>query len=147
MPALAHELIDGGHLFRPHPMFVGPKARAGGDQVANNDVFFEPPQIIHRPRSGRLGQDARRFLETDRKSTRLNSSHQIISYAVFCLKKKITLQSTTDVLVEAKWLNLLGTFVNDRLRSTSHFVHGRDSHIIILKDRGLISEYAAVHPL
>src|SRR5258708_12940521 len=26
----------------------------------------------------------------DRKSTRLNSSHQIISYAVFCLKKKNT---------------------------------------------------------
>src|SRR5258708_22537036 len=28
------------------------------------------------------------FREKDRKSTRLNSSHQIISYAVFCLKKK-----------------------------------------------------------
>src|SRR5258708_8595676 len=28
------------------------------------------------------------YCETDRKSTRLNSSHQIISYAVFCLKKK-----------------------------------------------------------
>src|SRR5438552_4968513 len=28
--------------------------------------------------------------ELDRKSTRLNSSHQIISYAVFCLKKKKT---------------------------------------------------------
>src|SRR5258708_31499725 len=27
-------------------------------------------------------------LAVDRKSTRLNSSHQIISYAVFCLKKK-----------------------------------------------------------
>src|SRR5947208_8851596 len=27
-------------------------------------------------------------LRIDRKSTRLNSSHQIISYAVFCLKKK-----------------------------------------------------------
>src|SRR5258708_31581162 len=27
-------------------------------------------------------------LSIDRKSTRLNSSHQIISYAVFCLKKK-----------------------------------------------------------
>src|SRR5438552_10920288 len=26
--------------------------------------------------------------KSDRKSTRLNSSHQIISYAVFCLKKK-----------------------------------------------------------
>src|SRR5215216_93666 len=29
----------------------------------------------------------------DRKSTRLNSSHQIISYAVFCLKKKKKLKS------------------------------------------------------
>src|SRR5258708_9316988 len=29
-----------------------------------------------------------RRLGIDRKSTRLNSSHQIISYAVFCLKKK-----------------------------------------------------------
>src|SRR5258708_23948305 len=29
-------------------------------------------------------------LVLDRKSTRLNSSHQIISYAVFCLKKKNT---------------------------------------------------------
>src|SRR5258708_24612539 len=28
------------------------------------------------------------ILPKDRKSTRLNSSHQIISYAVFCLKKK-----------------------------------------------------------
>src|SRR5438552_5382287 len=34
-----------------------------------------------------LGQNASRV--EDRKSTRLNSSHQIISYAVFCLKKKI----------------------------------------------------------
>src|SRR5438270_4227747 len=30
----------------------------------------------------------RRSAETDRKSTRLNSSHSQISYAVFCLKKK-----------------------------------------------------------
>src|SRR5438132_3351988 len=29
-------------------------------------------------------------ITTDRKSTRLNSSHTVISYAVFCLKKKIT---------------------------------------------------------
>src|SRR5438552_5181844 len=31
----------------------------------------------------------------DRKSTRLNSSHQIISYAVFCLKKKKTNKNST----------------------------------------------------
>src|SRR5690625_5578861 len=30
----------------------------------------------------------KQILETDRKSTRLNSSHVAISYAVFCLKKK-----------------------------------------------------------
>src|SRR3712207_8586377 len=32
-----------------------------------------------------------RILIRDRKSTRLNSSHANISYAVFCLKKKITI--------------------------------------------------------
>src|SRR2546426_9214844 len=35
---------------------------------------------------GRLRVDLRQLL--DRKSTRLNSSHLVISYAVFCLKKK-----------------------------------------------------------
>src|SRR5256885_4073285 len=30
------------------------------------------------------------FVDEDRKSTRLNSSHLVISYAVFCLKKKKT---------------------------------------------------------
>src|SRR5438132_4659248 len=35
-------------------------------------------------------------LSRDRKSTRLNSSHTVISYAVFCLKKKKNKQSTTQ---------------------------------------------------
>src|SRR3712207_8680719 len=35
-----------------------------------------------------------RFVFLDRKSTRLNSSHANISYAVFCLKKKIQSTST-----------------------------------------------------
>src|SRR5258707_1712320 len=38
---------------------------------------------------------ARRRAEGDRKSTRLNSSHANISYAVFCLKKKYTTTSHT----------------------------------------------------
>src|SRR5258708_12427721 len=37
----------------------------------------------------------------DRKSTRLNSSHQIISYAVFCLKKKKTNSKTKHVLCQS----------------------------------------------
>src|SRR2546426_4712974 len=32
----------------------------------------------------------------DRKSTRLNSSHLVISYAVFCLKKKKTINISTE---------------------------------------------------
>src|SRR5438132_9562150 len=36
----------------------------------------------------------------DRKSTRLNSSHTVISYAVFCLKKKT---SAIDVPVHVDW--------------------------------------------
>src|SRR5947208_10221881 len=42
-------------------------------------------RLVHLVRQ--LGDDDLR-LARDRKSTRLNSSHQIISYAVFCLKKK-----------------------------------------------------------
>src|SRR5947207_3663348 len=45
-----------------------------------------------RPRSARAGSvcssSAASRSWTDRKSTRLNSSHTVISYAVFCLKKK-----------------------------------------------------------
>src|SRR3712207_7753804 len=37
---------------------------------------------------GLPSHDARRWRSGDRKSTRLNSSHANISYAVFCLKKK-----------------------------------------------------------
>src|SRR5258708_12705967 len=42
-----------------------------------------------------FGQDRAlaELVTADRKSTRLNSSHQIISYAVFCLKKKQTHKS------------------------------------------------------
>src|SRR5690606_41876755 len=37
----------------------------------------------------------------DRQSTRLNSSHVKISYAVFCLKKKIRIQNTEDLRVHS----------------------------------------------
>src|SRR3712207_7656274 len=43
------------------------------------------PDQPHEPLAGR---DAEHRLAQDRKSTRLNSSHANISYAVFCLKKK-----------------------------------------------------------
>src|SRR2546422_1339434 len=42
---------------------------------------------LHR-QYGKLGLIVVDYLQLDRKSTRLNSSHGYISYAVFCLKKK-----------------------------------------------------------
>src|SRR3712207_7906277 len=46
--------------------------------LASPDEFRPPPPPAHDSPEGRA----------DRKSTRLNSSHANISYAVFCLKKK-----------------------------------------------------------
>src|SRR5438132_9069022 len=47
-------------------------------------------QSHHRPVSSQESRATRAAasLSADRKSTRLNSSHTVISYAVFCLKKK-----------------------------------------------------------
>src|SRR5438034_5056837 len=52
-------------------------------------------QIRDRPLRGRLAAGARRRSDEDRKSTRLNSSHTVISYAVFCLKKKKVVRPST----------------------------------------------------
>src|SRR5689334_3831360 len=46
-------------------------------------------RIVNRAGEQLMGRIAPRMLGLDRKSTRLNSSHSSISYAVFCLKKKI----------------------------------------------------------
>src|SRR5256885_12861457 len=57
-----------------------PAERTGRSVVAHcrrERVDCRPARTRTRPR-----------LHTDRKSTRLNSSHLVISYAVFCLKKK-----------------------------------------------------------
>src|SRR5438034_5756482 len=58
----------------------------------------ETPELMPAPISfaHKLGRELTRlrksgeipWLRPDRKSTRLNSSHTVISYAVFCLKKK-----------------------------------------------------------
>src|SRR5688500_19289816 len=50
---------------------------------------------------------AERAAPADRKSTRLNSSHLVISYAVFCLKKKKTRTSLNknDLLLLIEYIN------------------------------------------
>src|SRR5256885_8612937 len=51
-------------------------------------------RIVIRPARQRLRTRARHGVAADRKSTRLNSSHLVISYAVFCLKKKKKVSTT-----------------------------------------------------
>src|SRR3712207_7436528 len=45
-------------------------------------------EALHAAHRAGVGLDQHRHRVKDRKSTRLNSSHANISYAVFCLKKK-----------------------------------------------------------
>src|SRR2546427_1245275 len=58
----------------------------GNADVANGT----PPRTRSASRSSASCSSERRPPTQDRKSTRLNSSHSQISYAVFCLKKKKT---------------------------------------------------------
>src|SRR5437870_8932173 len=66
-------------LFRSHESRPGDYgAGPAGAQIARDQGGHRPGGLVYGMAPG------------DRKSTRLNSSHVAISYAVFCLKKKIT---------------------------------------------------------
>src|SRR5690242_21062485 len=55
------------------------------------------------------------FINRDRKSTRLNSSHMSISYAVFCLKKKKRLPAT---IISRPVYNSLASYTNSIIHFT-----------------------------
>src|SRR2546427_5285724 len=80
---------------------LAPARRGGG--VAGRaglrvpDVGVDSPIADERPVAGPT---------TDRKSTRLNSSHSQISYAVFCLKKKKQPCTPPSTSGEASWTPL-----------------------------------------
>src|SRR3712207_7360965 len=78
-------------LFPYTTLFRSPAAvrREGG--AAGRPAAPHDQQLVGRGRPGDRGQgrgQPRHRGRQDRKSTRLNSSHANISYAVFCLKKK-----------------------------------------------------------
>src|SRR2546429_3573518 len=80
-------------LFRSQPAAVGPRRGPRRDRVPTGPPAGTP---IREPPCLRQARDAVRGPE-DRKSTRLNSSHGYISYAVFCLKKKNNHVCTDDL--------------------------------------------------
>src|SRR5438034_8019062 len=59
----------------------------GGDDVAVDTKLGQLP-VEHVAAGPSLVAGVKPMAGLDRKSTRLNSSHTVISYAVFCLKKK-----------------------------------------------------------
>src|SRR3712207_6907153 len=73
LPISAHDETQDRHTAEDHCNEKGDRHRPGVDQAAVGQ-------------GQNRGQDGGQ--ERDRKSTRLNSSHANISYAVFCLKKK-----------------------------------------------------------
>src|SRR5205807_8470975 len=84
-------------LFNVDPdsaMLVSAEAGAGDTHRHGRSVLiarFEGGfQLVYKPRAIAVDEHCQYFIrwanEKDRKSTRLNSSHLVISYAVFCLK-------------------------------------------------------------
>src|SRR2546429_3870300 len=79
-------------LFPYTTLFRSEREPAGIEEVVGEAEYLGPhigdPHQLHEDR-----RVAKKLDQQDRKSTRLNSSHGYISYAVFCLKKKKKIQT------------------------------------------------------
>src|SRR3712207_8577385 len=78
-------------LFPYTTLFRSGSTRARANRLANADHanLVRTSRAAHRQLQAVQRLERAGELERDRKSTRLNSSHANISYAVFCLKKKM----------------------------------------------------------
>src|SRR5690349_1074803 len=97
-----NQYIEPQHLLQAllnDPGITGLLAKAGGNTATMKkglaDQIKRLPKVEGTPGEVMIGRDLTNLLnvadkeaQKDRKSTRLNSSHVEISYAVFCLKKK-----------------------------------------------------------
>src|SRR5262245_62865526 len=84
------EADPAGHAGRSRAPDIAPPLAPESAPQSASDGAYQPRYAVFpspRPRIWSHGWDAR-GQPLDRKSTRLNSSHLGISYAVFCLKKK-----------------------------------------------------------
>src|SRR5258707_8314817 len=80
-------------LFPYTTLFRSRSSRLGGAWVRLGGGVAQFEGFLHRSGATASGDRGRpQAMSLDRKSTRLNSSHANISYAVFCLKKKKKLE-------------------------------------------------------
>src|SRR5256885_10425079 len=80
-------------LFRSPEIWHQPRMRVGRKSASGLRLTTKVFQLLRADAAFQEGRISAQQLEnfrreSDRKSTRLNSSHLVISYAVFCLKKK-----------------------------------------------------------
>src|SRR5207244_11400719 len=78
------DLVHTGTPLLTEEGYVGPDVH----RAARIAAAGHGGQVLDTAATRQLEGDGPSLADLDRKSTRLNSSHQIISYAVFCLKKK-----------------------------------------------------------
>src|SRR5256885_3970972 len=74
---------------------VDPYATGAGRDLTRSEIFGPMGQTLLNDGAA---LNASYSVTPDRKSTRLNSSHLVISYAVFCLKKK-TSKCRTNIML------------------------------------------------
>src|SRR3712207_8368592 len=85
-------------LFRSHTVWIGDVLIRSGAEATDT---YELNRNLVLTDGARADSVPNLEIETeDRKSTRLNSSHANISYAVFCLKKKITDHRQSSLIFE-----------------------------------------------
>src|SRR5690625_6372625 len=72
------------HGVKRHKALFGARSR----RIIPEDTHAQQFQTVGKPRTHISTADNPHYQIIDRKSTRLNSSHVAISYAVFCLKKQ-----------------------------------------------------------
>src|SRR3712207_7987562 len=87
-------------LFRSGELVAG-EPRDHSEQRGQRPHLADAPQLVQEVLErelvfAQLALERTRLVLLDRKSTRLNSSHANISYAVFCLKKKKTSHHVLD---------------------------------------------------
>src|SRR2546430_1067211 len=131
---------------RPLPPDVCERERAvfGYDKPLQVQYVKYLAALLH----GKMGGQVFHVLQ-DRKSTRLNSSHSQISYAVFCLKKKKTRHSPPPPIDCPRSTHCPRSYANPRLRySTRQLLRPRpltlQSHRVLPSTRTHTTRYTSV---
>src|SRR5436190_14954699 len=107
------------------PLFIFTIQHPPSSSLFPYTTLFRSRDIVD-PATLRIGGDDGKVTAldkagTDRKSTRLNSSHTVISYAVFCLKKKAVMAA--EVVEQA--------LTDPARQSLRRRVLGREQHAVV----------------